>query len=745
MRIFKLCPMAVALLVATSTFAQQQNASLESIMQLPTIVVSASGYEQDIKKAPASITVITAEDLQKKGATNIADVLTDVPGVDVRNGQGKTGGLNIQMRGLNQAYTLILIDGQRQNTSGDISPNGFGEYSTSFMPPMSAIERIEVIRGPMSTLYGSDAMGGVINIITKKVSDEWHGGLSAEHTFQENSAIGNSAKTSAVISGPLLKDRLGVQLRGDFYHRDQSDRLVTPTKDITIGSQGRDPRNVEADNFSLGSKLNYKINDDYNAWVDYDYAQQRYDNRDGRLGELYEYKRTGGIANIGSYADELKFLRHRISTGLDADLAWGQWKTFASQVKSEQKGRRLPIGQAADFNYYSDGSQARQLETKDITLDSRLIMPLAQHKLTVGTEYKNNQTIDGAAGQGQKFKQHSWSVFAEDEWSLLDNLAFTFGGRYEHHSAFGGHFTPRAYLVWNAHDYVTLKGGVSTGYKVPTANDLHDGINGFTAQGRSVILGNKDLKPEKTTNYELAMVFDNLTNFSLTTTGFYTQFKDIIVSNANIVENCLWADRPAGQAAASNCMRVGNFDYQQNFGFKGNADKAKSYGVEFSARYEISPQFNVKANYTWMESEITSGKSKGQAIENTPKHAANLTGTWLVNDQFSTWLETEYKAKRLRFTDPNSSVDTIREADVTHNQLKAYALLNLGAAYKVNSQVTLSARVNNLLNKDFGDYKTFQNSRGESVNAFLYQKTGRSTEGTYIPDRNYWLALSYNF
>ena len=167
---FKLHPLSLALIgaIAAPTFASD-TAEKSEPHQLSTIVVSAAGFEQDIKNAPASISVVTAEDLKKKGITSIADALSEVPGVDVRNGQGKTGGLNIQMRGLNQSYTLVLIDGQRQNTSGSIGPNGFSEFSTSFMPPLASIERIEVIRGPMSTLYGSDAMGGIINIITKKV------------------------------------------------------------------------------------------------------------------------------------------------------------------------------------------------------------------------------------------------------------------------------------------------------------------------------------------------------------------------------------------------------------------------------------------------------------------------------------------------------------------------------------------------------------------------------------------------
>ncbi|KAK0339126.1 hypothetical protein LTR94_035844, partial [Friedmanniomyces endolithicus] len=99
---------------------------------------------------------------------SLAEVLATVEGVDVGAAAGKTGGLNISIRGMPSDYTLVLVDGRRQNPAGNITPNGFGETSTSFIPPMSAIDRIEVVRGPVSTLYGSDAMGGVVNIITRK-------------------------------------------------------------------------------------------------------------------------------------------------------------------------------------------------------------------------------------------------------------------------------------------------------------------------------------------------------------------------------------------------------------------------------------------------------------------------------------------------------------------------------------------------------------------------------------------------
>ncbi|MCP1316060.1 TonB-dependent receptor plug domain-containing protein, partial [Halomonas sp. 707D7] len=245
---------AVALAAAAGTVQAQQST------QLDNMVVTAAGYEQTLNSAPASISVVTREELEQKQFSNIAEAIADVPGVDIRAGTGKTGGYDISIRGMPSAYTLILIDGRRQNASGDVTPNGFGETATSFMPPLSAIERIEVIRGPMSTLYGSDAMGGVINIITRRVSDEWAGSITVENTFQEDRDAGNSSALNLYTAGPLVEDTLGLQLRGRLFDRDSSERLVEE-------SVGRDPRPSEARIYSIGGRLSLTPDDTHEFWL----------------------------------------------------------------------------------------------------------------------------------------------------------------------------------------------------------------------------------------------------------------------------------------------------------------------------------------------------------------------------------------------------------------------------------------------------------------------------------------------
>lgn len=130
-----------------------------------TMVVTASSVEQNLKDAPASISVITQEDLQRKPVQNLKDVLKEVPGVQLTNeGDNRKG---VSIRGLDSSYTLILVDGKRVNSRNAVFRHN--DFDLNWIP-VDSIERIEVVRGPMSSLYGSDALGGVVNIITKKLA-----------------------------------------------------------------------------------------------------------------------------------------------------------------------------------------------------------------------------------------------------------------------------------------------------------------------------------------------------------------------------------------------------------------------------------------------------------------------------------------------------------------------------------------------------------------------------------------------
>lgn len=170
------------------------------------LVTTAAGFQQKIEDAPASISVVSREQLETKAYRDVTDALKDVPGVVVTGGGSNS---DISIRGMASQYTMILVDGKRVDTRGTRPNRDNPGIEQGWLPPLAAIERIEVVRGPMSSLYGSDAMGGVINVITRKAQKEWKTSFRADGTLQERSKSGNSHQSSVYTSGPIIDGLLG--------------------------------------------------------------------------------------------------------------------------------------------------------------------------------------------------------------------------------------------------------------------------------------------------------------------------------------------------------------------------------------------------------------------------------------------------------------------------------------------------------------------------------------------------------
>lgn len=210
-------------LMVINAQAEEQILAEKENLKLKTIVVtSAGGYEQNIADAAATISVISKEELEKKSYSDVTDALKNVPGVFVQG-----GGTNqtISIRGMGSAYTLFLIDGKPMNDGSLLTTNGGVQgASVNFLPPIEAIERIEVIRGPSSSLYGSDAMGGVINIITKKHQDELTGSIRTEYikAGQSNDVNNDATNTSLYVNAPLIDKFLSLQVTAGLQSIDES-------------------------------------------------------------------------------------------------------------------------------------------------------------------------------------------------------------------------------------------------------------------------------------------------------------------------------------------------------------------------------------------------------------------------------------------------------------------------------------------------------------------------------------------
>ena len=195
--------------------------------------MSATGFEQNIKDAPATLSVITQDALEKRNHKDVESMVKDVPSLFGAT-LGAANRRGISIRGLSQRYTKILVNGIP--VPGDNAYKGLRSVggSYSFIPPASAISRIEVIRGPMSSLYGSDALGGVINIITDEFSNDFHANLGSSYKFARNKNISGEFYNSLYLHSGLIDDLLSISVYGknlnksedkiSYANREQKDR-----------------------------------------------------------------------------------------------------------------------------------------------------------------------------------------------------------------------------------------------------------------------------------------------------------------------------------------------------------------------------------------------------------------------------------------------------------------------------------------------------------------------------------------
>ncbi|MGE0973414.1 TonB-dependent receptor (plasmid) [Klebsiella sp. WOUb02] len=694
---------------AITLLASIVSANSSAMENEDVMVVTASGYEQKLKNAAASVSIISQEDLSSRSYTDLASALSDVEGLDVRSTTGKTGGLDISIRGMSSSYTLILVDGIRQNGTSDVTPNGFGAMNSSFMPPISAIERIEIIRGPMSTLYGSDAMGGVINIITKKTAEQWSGSATLEHTFQEDTDYGDYSKLSFFSSGSLIEKKLGMSLRGSVFRRDAS-HVESSSTNTELSNRGPNP--VKSDNYNIGTRLTWNINDLNSLWLDGEIANQKYDNSDSQLGT---------VGASGGYEDTLRYQRRKIILGSDNQLGFGALKSSLTYNTTETKGRLITTASVPSGS--DKAGEKRELKNENIILDSNLITPVGEkHLVTTGMQYWNAKMKDGivlANDNGSEFEQDSWSFFSEDEWRIVDPLALTYGARYEYQNTFGGHVSPRAYLVWDALEQITLKGGVSTGYKTPSLSQLHDGISGVSGQGTINTIGNPDLEPEESVSYEFGIYYENNNGFDANITAFHNKFKNKISSES--------ID-----------------DYTSTYT---NVGEATTQGIEFASKIPLwFESLSLNLNYTYTDSEQKDGDNKGAKLTNTPEHMANAKLNWAVNEKVNAWIKAEYRDKTARFTQNYDNLSAANKLvyDKFGPNFKSYTTFNLGASYKASKDITLNAAINNLFDKDFTKTHVLTSGR-TTTTAGDYFTSSQTTTGNVIPGRSLWVSATYNF
>jgi len=620
------------------------------------IVVTASSVEQNLKDAPASISVITRKDLEKKPVQNLKDVLKDVPGVQLTSeGDNRQG---VSIRGLSSGYTLILVDGKRVNSRNAVFRHN--DFDLSWIPAES-IERIEVVRGPMSSLYGSDALGGVVNIITRKVGKAWHGTLSADTTVQEHRDRGDSYNGNFFTSGPLIDDLLGVKVYGALGKRqkDQTDSASGATGQPRI--EGYTSRNTNVE-FALTPK----------------------DNQDMTLG--YGVDRQDRDSDT---LDKNRIERENYSLGHNGRWGWAN----------------------TELRFYGENIENKNgnaITSKNNALDGKIVVPLGDYNqlFTFGGEYRNDKLEDSVnlVGSGSGSTQaNQYALFVEDEWRMFESLALTGGVRMDDHDQYGVNWSPRAYLVYNATDTVTLKGGWATAFKAPSLLQLSSDWQSASCRGSCQIIGNPDLKPETSESVEFGLYYAGEDGLLEDVTASATLFQ-------NDIDDMISVNRTANRAQARAYDNFVGYDAAGNPVFKYfNVNKARIRGLETELNVPFTDAVGIKLNYTYNDGrDLSNGGNKPLSV--LPFHTANATLDWAPQEEWNLYLSANLKGQGR----------TVNNDNVTPG---AYTIWNTGGSYKVTKAVKIRAGVLNLLDKDL------------NRDDYSYNEDGR----------RYFMAVDYNF
>ena len=663
---------AIALATLTATQARAEQA----LELQPTTVVSAAGYEQNIAQAPASISVITREQLEKQSYSNIVDAVKNIPGVYVTGGGQMQ---DISIRGMTSSYTLYLVDGRPISAGRSVNTNGSDGGKQIGLPPLSMIERIEVIRGPMSSLYGSEAMGGVINIITRKGANERGGTLSTEYTHSLNDLQEDESYTSLYLADALVPDLLGLRLNGGFTRTQEAEY---------IGGDDSAASTPDGKRKQGGAEL-FLTPDASNRFA-LSYEAARLD-ESAHPGKSVAYSPTA-VASSTEYDKDIFVLSHE---GHYENL---QINTYLQKDISERVQELTKKEEVTTFN-----TQASYF--------------WGEHVITLGGRYKEEELtrkdngllsfLPDAVGEMDRWIA---AVYSEIDWGVSDDLRVTTGVRYDDDEFFGGQVSPRVYGVYTFTPELTLKGGISTGYKQPSLTDATEGFGGTTGGGgwqaiaphsRAISIGNPDLQPETSTNYEVGFNYtDRASGLSTSVMAFHTQYKDKIAE-----------DRFCSTDASGNANRNNYAAWSCNYGgerwyflsTRKNISEAIIQGIEWTLDYDILPSLRLTSSYTYTESEQKSGEFKGEPLNKQPKHMANALLDWQINNRLSAWVQGNYRSE---------TSDYISRTSMSEGT-PGYGFVDIGGVYRLTESVDLKAGLYNVANKEITneDYEVVLDGR----------------------------------
>ncbi|MCR5175672.1 MAG: TonB-dependent receptor [Anaerovibrio sp.] len=610
----------LALAITMALINTDYAAAAEDVEQLETrdVVVTASRTEQEVKDAPAAVEVITREELENMGADSLAQALQLATGINVLE-NGMVGN-SFSIRGMKANQSLIMVDGRRIRTEDtDATANAYELQRYN----MADIERIEIVRGATSSLYGADAMGGVVNIITRG-TDKERATVSGDWTTRQ--ADGGIHYTS----GKIGKWSFGTNFK--FAKVRETVESTTESSTTTgyiptmpgmvmaaytkVADTQTNTSNIFGYKKFFNFKADYAINEKKTLEFLFDYMNEDtkyYTQTSGTntytfgsavvpMFAMGQSASTVWVLNQDSSLSEKTFDKTRSTSsikysGLDK---WGDYQLRYSYTKFTSLDKTFKAGVIQDF----DNSVMKQ----HIFEGKRTMAVHDKHLLTYGGEYRmelydgtklnsgggiHSVSVDGISKNAADTSLYYAAAYVQDEWMPSDNWIIIPSMRVDHNNRFGNKLTYKLGTTYIQNDNLRWKFNIGTAYRAPAASEMFFDFSKTPMASMQVkITGNPDLKPEESLNFDIGLEW-NRGKTSLKAAYFNNNVKNMI----DYIEDTGYDES------------AGHYYYKYN-----NVNRAKISGLEFEAIQKFSKNWHLRGLYNYLDARDGDG--------------ANLTGRY---------------------------------------------------------------------------------------------------------------------